>query len=52
MCVSFYYLNDSTDQCTGQWCYGCTPKDELPNQRRSLAKDIASHTIEQANEEF
>ena len=36
------------------WMYskGWTPKDELPDQRGSLANDIPSHAIEQANQEF
>ena len=27
-------------KCTGQWCCGSTPKDELPDPRGSLAKTI------------
>ena len=48
-CTSFYY---STGKCTGQWCCGSTPKDELPGPRGSLANDIPSHAIEQANQEI
>ena len=52
-CASFYYLNDSTDQYTGRWrSCECNPKDELPNQRGCLAKDIPSRATEPANQEF
>ena len=44
--TSFYY---STDKCTGWWHWGSTPKDGLPDQRGSLASEITSHAIEQAN---
>ena len=30
----------------------CTPKDEIPVQRGSLANDILYRAIEQANQEF
>ena len=40
----------STDECTGRWCRGSTPKDELPEPRGSLANDIPSHAIEQVNQ--
>ena len=46
--TSFYY---STDKCTGQWHCGSTLKDEPPDPRGSLANEIPSHTIEQANQE-
>ena len=36
---------------TGWWHCGSTPKDELPDPRRSLANGIPSHAIEQANQE-
>ena len=52
MCASFYCLNDSTEKCTGRWRYGSTPKDALPDQRGSLANDMPSCAIEQANQEF
>ena len=31
---------------------GCTPKDELPEQRGPLANDICSRAMEQVNQEF
>ena len=40
-----------TDKCTGQWCCGSTSKDELPEPRGSLANEIPSCAIEQANQE-
>ena len=52
-CASFYYLNNSTDQCTGQWRCECTAKDLLPDQRGSLANNIIpSHAKEQAIKSF
>ena len=39
----------STDECTGRWHCGSTLKDELPEPRGSLANDIPSCAIEQAN---
>ena len=50
--MRFIVLLDSklTDQCTGQWHCGRTPKDELPDPRESLANDIPSCAIEQANQ--
>ena len=50
-CTSFYYLIASIDKFTGGWHYGSTPKDELPDPRGSLANDIPSRAIEQANQE-
>ena len=38
-------------KCTGRWRCGSAPKDELPDPRGSLANDIPSHAIEQANQE-
>ena len=45
--VHFILLLDtsSTDKCTGRWCRGSTPKDELPEPRETLANDIPSHAI-------
>ena len=48
MYISFYY---STDKCTWWWHCGSTPKHGLPDQRGSLASEITSHAIEQANQE-
>ena len=48
-CTLFYY---STDKCTGWWCCGSTAKDGLPDPRGSLANEIPSCIIEQANQEF
>ena len=38
-------------KCTGWWCCGSTPKDELPDPRGSLANNIPSRAVEQANQE-
>ena len=52
MCVSLYLLivlisvQDDGDGCES------TSKDELPQPRGSLANNIPSHAIEQANQEF
>ena len=54
MCASFYYFildTSSTDKCIGRWCCGSTLKDELPELRESLANDIPSCAIAQANQE-
>ena len=40
MCASFYYLSGSTDQCTGRWCCGCTPKDELQRMNYLIKEDL------------
>ena len=40
-----------TDKCTEQLHCGITSKDELPKSRGSLANDITSCVIEQANQE-
>ena len=50
--MHFVLLLDSklTVKYTGQWCCGRTPKDELPDPRGSLANDIPSRAIEQANQ--
>ena len=54
MCALFYYFildTSSTNKCTGKWCCGSTPKDELPEPRGSLANNIPSCALEQANQE-
>ena len=40
-----------TDKCTERLRCGITSKDELPKPRGSLANNITSHAIEQANQE-
>ena len=53
MCIVFYSrFHYSTDKCTRQWRCGNTLKDELPYPRGSLANDILSRAIEQANQEI
>ena len=42
MYISFYYFNDNTDWCTGQWHCGCTPKDELYTTPKTNAQVIWS----------
>ena len=49
-CASYYYLIVHLVKCTGRWHCGRTPKDELPDPRGSLANDILSCAIEQANQ--
>ena len=49
--MHFILLLDSADKCTGRWHCGSTLKDELPDPRGSLANDIPSRAIEQANQE-
>ena len=44
-------LVDCTDKCTERWCCGSTSKYELPEPRGSLANDMPSRAIEQANQE-
>ena len=51
MCFVLLLDTSTTDKYTGQWCRGSTPKDELPEPRGSLANDIPSYAIEQANQE-
>ena len=49
--MHFVLLVDCTDKCTGWWCCKSTLKDELPEPSGSLANNIPSHAIEQANKE-
>ena len=50
--MRFVLLLDSklTVKCTGQWHCGSTLKDELPDPKESLANNILSRAIEQANQ--
>ena len=50
MCSLFYYLKVLISVLDG-WHCGSTPKDQLADPRGSLANDIPSHAIEQANQE-
>ena len=47
--MHFILLLDST--ITGRWCCGSTLKDELTDPKGSLANEIPSCAIEQANQE-
>ena len=49
--MHFILLLNSTDKCTGRWRCGSTLKDEILDLRGSLANDIPSRAIEQANQE-
>ena len=51
--MHFALLVDCTDKCTddGDGCES-TSMDELPQPRGSLANNIPSRAIEQANQEF
>ena len=49
--LGFIIVVDSTDKCAGLWHCESTLKDELPEPRGSLANDILSYAIEQANQE-
>ena len=44
--IALISVQDDGDGCES------TSKDELPQPRGSLANNIPSHTIEQANQEF
>ena len=48
--MHFVLFLDGNDKCTGLWYCGRTMKNELPDPRGSLANDIPSHAIEQANQ--
>ena len=47
-CTSFYN-SILISVATGRWHCGSTPKDKLADPTGSLANDIPSHAIEQAN---
>ena len=47
--MHFILFLDGNDKCTRQWYCGRTMKNELPDPTGSLANDIPSHAIEQAN---
>ena len=49
--MHFVLLVDCTDKCMGRYRCGSTLKNELPKPRGSLANDIPSHAIEQADQE-
>ena len=51
--MRFVVLVDCTDKCIQDNGTSCrsTSKDEIPEPRGSLANDVTSHAIKQANQE-